>query len=81
VLNNQYYSPPRVAFVAMNGDAPATAVDWSDPSKQWTEFVGGYLSDNATMRVGRPTGIAVGVEGSLFVGDDMNNAVYCIRPM
>jgi glucose/arabinose dehydrogenase len=76
-----YYSPPRIAFVAMNGDAPTTAVDWSDPTKQWTEFVGGYQSTNSTMRIGRPTGIAVGSEGSLFVSDDQNNAVYRIRPM
>ena len=36
MTGNIYYTPPRVAFVAMNGDAPATPVDWSDPSKQWT---------------------------------------------
>jgi glucose/arabinose dehydrogenase len=29
----------------------------------------------------RPTGVAVGAEGSLFVADDQNNAIYRIRPM
>lgn len=75
-----FYSPPRVAFVMMNGDAPATPVDWTNPSAQWTEFVGGYQLANGMTRVGRPTGIAVGSEGSLFVADDQNGAVYRIRP-
>lgn len=74
------YSPPRVAFVAMNGDAPVTPVNWSDPSKQWTEFLGG-LQDATGARFGRTTGIAVGTEGSLFVADDDNGEVYRIRPM
>jgi len=80
MTNNIYYTPPRVAFVAMNGDAPATPVDWTDPGKQWTEFVGGFqLADNVT-RIARPAGIAVGKEGSLFLADDQNGLVYRIRP-
>ena len=64
----------------MNGDAPATPVDWTDPSKQWTEFVGGFqLADNVT-RIARPAGIALGKEGSLFLADDQNGVVYRIRP-
>ena len=70
MTNGIYYTPPRVAFVAMNGDTPATPVDWNDPGKQWSEFVGGcQLADNVT-RAARPTGIAIGKEGSLFVADD-----------
>jgi len=30
--------------------------------------------------VGRPSGIAVGAQGSLFLADDGNGAVYRIRP-
>jgi glucose/arabinose dehydrogenase len=80
MTNGTYYTAPRVAYVPMNGDAPATAVDWNDPSKQWSEFVGGFqLADNIT-RIARPTGIALGKEGSLFVADDQNGRVYRIRP-
>ncbi|MGD0053368.1 MAG: hypothetical protein ABSD03_16305, partial [Vulcanimicrobiaceae bacterium] len=30
--------PPHVAFVPFSGAAPATAVNWSDPTTQWTDF-------------------------------------------
>jgi glucose/arabinose dehydrogenase len=80
MTNNVYYTAPRVAFVAMNGDTPVAAVDWSDPSKQWSEFIGGFqLADNIT-RIARPTGIALGVQGSLFLADDQNGLVYRVRP-
>jgi glucose/arabinose dehydrogenase len=78
--NGKFYTPPRVAFVQMNGDAPATPVDWSDPSKQWSEFVGGFQLANGVDRIGRPTGVAVGSEGSLFIGDDQVGAIYRVRP-
>lgn len=76
---NVYSAPPRVVLVAMDGDTPKTAVDWSDPTKQWTEFVGGF-EPGGTTRIGRPTGVAVGAAGSLFVGDDHIGAVYRVRP-
>jgi glucose/arabinose dehydrogenase len=78
---SQYIAPPRVVYVPMNGDAPATAVDWTDPTKQWSDFVSGFQSANGTTRIGRPTGVAVGATGSLFVADDQNGTVYRIRPM
>ncbi|HEY4442512.1 MAG TPA: hypothetical protein VGN14_18805, partial [Candidatus Elarobacter sp.] len=71
--------PPRVAFVAFHGNEPAKAVDWSDPSVQWTDFGSGcQLADGS--RACRPTGVAVGTDGSLFVSDDENGAIYRIRP-
>jgi glucose/arabinose dehydrogenase len=71
--------PPRVAFVPLNGDTPASAVDWNDPAKQWREFVGGFqLADGS--RIARPTGIAVGPDGSLFVSDDETGGIFRIRP-
>jgi glucose/arabinose dehydrogenase len=76
-----YASAPRVAYVPMNGDSPVTPVDWADPTKQWTEFVGGFQLADGVTRIGRPTGIAVGSQGSLFVADDQNGLVYRIRPM
>jgi glucose/arabinose dehydrogenase len=74
------YAPPRVVFVPMHGDAPLRPIDWNDPAAQWTEFAGGYQSGGTIVRIGRPTGIAVGPEGSLFVADDMTGAIYRIRP-
>ncbi|MEO8876587.1 MAG: hypothetical protein ABI461_13435 [Polyangiaceae bacterium] len=78
--DHSFFSPPRVAFVAMNGDTPATAVDWTDPTKQWVDFVSGWQSADGKSRNARATGIAVGSKGSLFVADDQNGTVYRIRP-
>jgi glucose/arabinose dehydrogenase len=80
---------PSWALVAMamtgacggDGDAPATAVNWTDPTKQWSDFVSGFQLADGTTRVARPTGVAVGSAGSLFVADDQNGLVYRIRPM
>lgn len=71
--------PPRVVFVALHGDDPAKAVDWNDPSAQWTAFLSGFQSADGS-RIGRPTGVAVGPQGSLFVGDDMAGVIYRITP-
>jgi glucose/arabinose dehydrogenase len=74
------YLPPRVVFVPMNGDTPDHPANWSDPTTQWQQFVGGYQSGGTSDRIGRPTGIAVGPDGSLFVADDQTGAIYRIRP-
>lgn len=73
------YVPPRVAFVPMHGDSPQHAIDWNDPSTQWSEFAGGYQQGGSPDREGRPTGIAVGPQGGLFVGDDRTGAIYRVR--
>jgi glucose/arabinose dehydrogenase len=78
--DGSYFSSPLVVFVAMNGDAPATPVNWNDPTKQWTTFIGGWQDTDSTTRHGRPTGVAVGSKGSLFIGDDANGYVYRVRP-
>jgi glucose/arabinose dehydrogenase len=69
---------PRVAFVPFSGAAPARAVNWSDPTAQWSDFFNGF--QNGATRYGRPTGVAVGAQGSLFIADDAAGAVYRIRP-
>jgi len=74
------YVAPRVVFVPMRGDDPLHAVNWNDPNTQWTLFVGGYQNGGTIERIGRPTGIAVGPEGSLFIADDLSGAIYRIRP-
>jgi glucose/arabinose dehydrogenase len=71
--------PPRVAFVPLNGDEPKIAIDWNDPAAQWREFVGGFQNEDGS-RIARPTGIAVGPDGSLFVSEDTNGTIYRIRP-
>ena len=79
-VNGRYFAAPQVDFVAMNGDTPTTPVDWSDPSKQWTPFVTGYQLSDGTTRIGRPTGLAVGSQGSLFIADDQTGTIYRVRP-
>lgn len=72
--------PPRVVFVPIERGVPVTPVDWRDPSKQWRPFVGGFQREDGS-RAGRPTGVAVAPDGSLFVADDSANAIYRIRPI
>jgi glucose/arabinose dehydrogenase len=74
------YLPPRVVFVPMHGDDPARPVDWSNPTAQWTQFIGAYQQGGTIVRNGRPTGIAIGPQGDLFIADDMTGAIYRIRP-
>jgi glucose/arabinose dehydrogenase len=73
-------TPPRVYFVAMKGDRPAIAVNWSDPRAQGTPFLSGLGSTQSSSYLARPTGIAVGKQGSVFIADDQNGAIYGIRP-
>jgi glucose/arabinose dehydrogenase len=72
---------PDVAFVPMSGDTPLTPVNWNDPAAQWELFL--HAPGDAvggTSYFARPTGIAVGPQGSLFVADDQRGAIYRIRP-
>ena len=71
--------PPHVAFVPFSGASPARAVNWNDPTAQWNDFFTGFQRADGS-RIGRPTGVAVGAQGSLFVADDQNGVVYRIRP-
>jgi glucose/arabinose dehydrogenase len=71
--------PPHVAFVPMHGDTPAKPVNWNDPTAQWTDFFTGFQVPNGA-RIGRPSGIAVGARGSLFIADDETGMIYRIRP-
>jgi glucose/arabinose dehydrogenase len=75
-----YYAMPVVAFVPMNGDIPLKSVDWNDPTAQWKPFVSGFQIGNSKTRIGRPTGITVGSQGSLFIADDMSGRIYRVRP-
>ncbi|HKE35800.1 MAG TPA: hypothetical protein VKB39_00110, partial [Candidatus Baltobacteraceae bacterium] len=76
--NGTYAAQPMVAFIPMKDGTPASAVNWNDPHTQWKAFVTGFQSEES--RRGRPTGIAVGSEGSLFVADDAAGAIYRVRP-
>jgi glucose/arabinose dehydrogenase len=72
-------APPRVAFVRMTLDQPASAVNWISPTTQWTDVVRGFQTSSGS-RIGRPTGVAIGPSGDLFVGDDQTGRIYRIRP-
>lgn len=69
----------RVVFIPMDGDRPVKSVDWSNPASQWSDFVSGFQR-GCSDRIGRPTGVAVGTKGSLFVADDASGSIYRIRP-
>ena len=72
---------PEVDVVPMHGDLPVTPVNWSDPHAQWKPFVTGFQPGcTASTRIGRPTGIAVGPAGSLFIADDQAGLIYRVRP-
>jgi glucose/arabinose dehydrogenase len=73
-------TPPDVASVAMNGDVPKIAVNWNDPTAQSDAFMWNFGTSANTSYIGRPTGVAVGSQGSLFVADDQNGVIYRIRP-
>ena len=83
-LHGSWHGPPYIApavvFVPMRGDSPAAAVDWNDPGKQWTQFVGGYQEGGSDQRIGRASGITVGPQSDVFLADDMSGAIYRIRP-
>jgi glucose/arabinose dehydrogenase len=72
-------APARVVFVPMSGDRPVHTVDWTNPSVQWSDFVTGFQA-SCTERAGRPTGLAVGSKGSLFIADDDAGVIYRVRP-
>ena len=65
--------------VGRNYHQPATPVDWSNPNAQWSDFVGGCQNADGS-RACRPTGVAIGTDGSLFVSEDQDGAIYRIRP-
>jgi glucose/arabinose dehydrogenase len=64
----------------MKGDTPEHPANWNDPTTQWKKFIDGYQNGGTSERIGRPTGITVGPDGSLFVADDQTGAIYRIRP-
>jgi glucose/arabinose dehydrogenase len=72
-------TPPRVYFVPMNGDTPATPVNWNDPTVQHSDFVGGFGSTGSSSYFQRPTGVAVGSAGSLFFAMDSSGQIIRIR--
>lgn len=76
--SDAFAAEPQVAFFAMRAGRPARPVDWRDSTMQWQRFVGSFQSGSS--RSGRPTGVAVGTDGSLFVADDSAGAIYRIRP-
>jgi glucose/arabinose dehydrogenase len=82
-LHGSWHVPPvapRVAYVSFRGNDPARGVDWSNPDAQWRDFVTGCQEGESRARPCRPTGVAVGTDGSLFVSEDRAGEIYRIRP-
>ena len=83
---------PLVAYVPMNGDQPANPQQWGAagapggyPYSTWgtsggspVAFLDGF-QDSTGARIGRPAGIAVGPNGSLFISDDASGLIYRVR--
>jgi len=70
--------PPLVVYVPMMRDTPLRPVAWTDPKLQWREFAGGFQDQNGN-RSARPTGIAEGPDGDLFLADDQSGTIWRIR--
>ncbi len=70
---------PQVVYVPFASGMPASPVNWTNPTTQYQVFFGNF-GTTASSRIGRPTGLAVGVQGSLFVADDLKGNIYRIRP-
>jgi len=47
------------------------------PTGEYEDFLTGFVRDNDSVW-GRPVGVAVAADGSLYVSDDANGAVYRI---
>lgn len=61
----------NIAFVPFNGD---------DPAGDFAVFADGFAGDDVSPggALHRPTGLAVGPDGSLYVGDDRGGRIYRI---
>ena len=70
---------PEVDSVPMNGNSPKISVSWSNTRLQYAPLVSGFQT-GCSARSGRPTGITVGSQGSVFVADDQSGNIYRIRP-
>jgi glucose/arabinose dehydrogenase len=81
---------PQVVFVPIAaGDVPVYPMDWTgggSPYATWARnasgnpapFLNGFQTGGT--RIGRPAGLAVGPQGSLFISDDEAGKIYRIRP-
>lgn len=73
------------AFVCMHGswnrqppcgyEVVRIKFDESGKPVKFMPFVTGFLTEGPAF-FGRPTGIAMGTDGSMFIGDDTNGAIY-----
>jgi glucose/arabinose dehydrogenase len=49
--------------------------------KETVDFLSGFLSADAKTRFGRPAGLAITQDGLVYVSDDANGVVYCVKPV
>ena len=43
------------------------------------DFLTGFLVEGAKARFGRPTGLAIMPDGSVYLSDDANGVIYCVK--
>jgi len=44
------------------------------------DFFSGFLSVDGNSRFGRPAGLSISPEGNVYVSDDANGVIYCVKP-
>jgi len=45
------------------------------------DFLSGFLSPDGKSRFGRPAGLAIATNGTVFVSDDANGVIYCVKSL
>jgi len=60
----------KVVRLPLNGSQPAGPIE---------DFATGWLDERDGSASGRPVGLAVGPDGSLYVSDDSGGIIYRIR--
>lgn len=45
-------------------------------ARGFEEFLSGFLSNDKLSQYGRPTGVALALDGALLVSDDSNGTIY-----
>ncbi|MDB5069079.1 MAG: L-sorbosone dehydrogenase [Candidatus Eremiobacteraeota bacterium] len=78
-MNGRPLAVPEIAYVPMSGDRPVLPADWNNSGAQWQSFLYGFQDTTNGTRIGRPVGLAVGPNGSLFIADDYAGTIYRVR--
>jgi glucose/arabinose dehydrogenase len=78
--SNEFLTVPELIYVSITNDKPTIAANYSNSGAQWQTVLYGFQDPSSGIRIGRPVGLTVGPQGSLFVSDDYAGVIYRIRP-